>query len=290
MFGTTEVVPCYKALTGKTASVADRADVSLRLEFSRAFETAGFSELFPLVGSESMIASLTMLATIVVLGAPAALVLIPWAMITGNATPLYNATIFIVRAGVWMAGVRVQTVGLDRVPAHTACIFMSNHVSNLDPPALLPRIPGRTSAFVKRALMGIPVFGYGLKLGDFVPVDRDGRVESAQEGVAAAKRVLEKGLHITTFVEGTRSPDGRMLPFKKGPFYLAMETGAPCIPISIHGTETMMAKGSLRIRPGIVQITFHEPVFPRDFASREELLAAVRAAIASGLPEWMRSE
>ena len=237
-----------------------------------------------------MIASLTMLATIVVLGAPAALVLIPWAMITGNATPLYNATIFIVRAGVWMAGVRVQTTGLDRVPAHTACIFMSNHVSNLDPPALLPRIPGRTSAFVKRALMGIPVFGYGLKLGDFVPVDRDGRVESAQEGVAAAKRVLEKGLHITTFVEGTRSPDGRMLPFKKGPFYLAMETGAPCIPISIHGTETMMAKGSLRIRPGIVQITFHEPVFPRDFASREELLAAVRAAIASGLPEWMRSE
>jgi 1-acyl-sn-glycerol-3-phosphate acyltransferase len=113
-------------------------------------------------------------------------------------------------------------------------------------------------------------------------------VESAQESVAAARRVLEKGRHITVFVEGTRSPDGRLLPFKKGPFYLAMETGAPCIPVSIHGTERMMAKGSLRIRPGTAHITFHAPVYPATFATREELLETVRAAIASGLPEWMR--
>lgn len=237
-----------------------------------------------------MIASLTILATILVLGAPAAAVLIPWAMITGNATPLYNASIHIVRAGLWLARIRVETAGMERVPAGTACIFMSNHVSNLDPPALLPRIPGRTAAFVKRSLTGIPVFGYGLRLGEFVPVDRDGRVESAQESVAAARRVMEKGIHITTFVEGTRSPDGRLLPFKKGPFYLAMETGSPCVPVSIYGTETMMAKGSLRIRPGVAHILFHAPVYPSQFATREELMAAVRAAIASGLPEWMRGE
>ena len=79
-----------------------------------------------------------------------------------------------------------------------------------------------------------------------------------------------------------------MLPFKKGPFYLAMETGAPCIPVSIYGTETMMAKGSLRIHPGTAHIIFHAPVYPANFATREELMSAVRAAIASGLPEWMR--
>ena len=97
--------------------------------------------------------------------------------------------------------------------------------------------------------MKIPILGYGFRLGEFIPVDRTGSVPSAQESVAAAQRVLDKGMHITTFVEGTRSPDGRMLPFKKGPFYLAMQTGAPCIPVSIYGTETMMAKGSLRIKP-----------------------------------------
>jgi 1-acyl-sn-glycerol-3-phosphate acyltransferase len=136
--------------------------------------------------------------------------------------------------------------------------------------------------------MKIPVFGWGLKLGEFIPVSRDGSATGAQESVAAARRVLDKGVHITTFVEGTRSPDGRMLPFKKGPFYLAMQTGAPCIPVSIFGTETLMAKGSQRIRPGIAHIVFHSPIFPASFATREELMAAVRAAIASGLPEWMR--
>jgi 1-acyl-sn-glycerol-3-phosphate acyltransferase len=236
-----------------------------------------------------MIAALTLLLTIVILGIPASIVLIPWAVITGNAAPLYKVSLAIVKLALRLAGIRVETTGRDRVPRDRACIFMSNHISNLDPPALLPRIPGRTSAFIKRSLTKIPVFGYGLKLGDFVPVDRDGQVESAIEGVQAARRVLEKGIHITTFVEGTRSRDGRMLPFKKGPFYLAKEAGVPVIPTSIHGTETMMAKGSVRVRPGTAHITFHEPLDPARFETREELMEAVRAAIASGLPEWMRS-
>jgi 1-acyl-sn-glycerol-3-phosphate acyltransferase len=235
-----------------------------------------------------MIASLVLLFTILVLSIPSALIFIPLTMITGNVVPLYDVANFIVRFSYRIAGIRIEIEGRDRVPENTACIFMANHLSNLDPPALIPSIPGRTAAFSKRAIMKIPGLGYGMKLADFIPVDRDRRVESAQESIAAARRVLAKGIHITTFVEGTRSRDGRLLPFKKGPFYLAMQTGAPCIPVSIYGTETMMAKGSMRIRPGIAHIVFHPPVFPSDYATREELLAAVRAAIASGLPEWMR--
>jgi 1-acyl-sn-glycerol-3-phosphate acyltransferase len=136
--------------------------------------------------------------------------------------------------------------------------------------------------------MKIPGLGYGMKLADFIPVDRDGRVEGAKQSIQAARQVLEKGVHITTFVEGTRSRTGRLLPFKKGPFYLAKETGAPCIPVSIHGTETMMAKHSLRIHPGTAHIVFHAPLYPGDFATREDLLQAMRSAIASGLPERMR--
>ena len=80
-----------------------------------------------------------------------------------------------------------------------------------------------------------------------------------------------------------------MLPFKKGPFYLAEATGAPCIPVSIYGTETLMAKGSFGIKGGTAHIVFHPPIHPGDFATREELMQAVRASIASGLPEWMRN-
>jgi 1-acyl-sn-glycerol-3-phosphate acyltransferase len=236
-----------------------------------------------------MIPSLLLLATFVILGIPAAIIFLPWSMLTGNALPLYNAAQVIVRTGYFVAGIRVQVTGRDLVPRNTACIFLANHVSNLDPPALLPNIPGRTSAFVKRSLMHIPVFGWGLKQAEFVPVDRDGRKESAQESIAAARAVLAKGIHITTFVEGTRSKDGRMLPFKKGPFFLAKETGAPCIPVSIWGTETMMSKGSMKIRPGTAHVTFHAPIFPGDYEKREDLMMAVRTAIASGLPEWMRT-
>src|SRR5271165_2791137 len=225
-----------------------------------------------------MIASITLLLSYILLAIPAALVGLPWTLISGDISLLYRWSMWIVRTGLRLARIRIEVSGRELVPVGTACIFMSNHVSNLDPPILLPLIPGRTSVFLKRSLMKIPVLGYGMKLGDFIPVDRDGRVESAVESARVARKVLEKGLHITTFVEGTRSPDGRMLPFKKGPFYLAMETGAPCVPVSIHGTETMMGKGSMGVKRGTAHIVFHEALDPRKFSAREELMEAVRSA------------
>ena len=236
-----------------------------------------------------MISTVLLLATFVILGIPGAILFLPWSIITGNVLPLYKAAQMIVRAAYFFARIRVEVRGREQVPTNIACIFMANHVSNLDPPALIPNIPGRTSAFVKSSLMRIPVFGWALELGEFIPVDRSGSKESAQQSVANARQVLGRGVHITTFVEGTRSKDGRLLPFKKGPFYLAKETGAPCIPVSIWGTETMMSKGSMSIHPGSAHVTFHAPIIPGDYATREDLMAAVRDAIASGLPEWMRT-
>ncbi len=142
---------------------------------------------------------------------------------------------------------------------------------------------------MKRSLMNLPILGTGFRQGEFIAVDRSGNPADAQRSVAEAQRVLAKGVHITTFVEGTRSPDGRMLPFKKGPFFLAMAAGAPCIPVSIFGTETMLPKGSQRIRSGVAHVIFHDPIDPATFATRDELMRAVRAAVASGLPEWMRT-
>jgi len=236
-----------------------------------------------------MIWSLVFIANMVVLGIPSALLFIPWCWLTGNVLPLYKATRFMLSSSCRLAGVRIRAQGLDRVPRDRACIFMSNHVSNLDPPALISLIPGRTSAFMKRALMELPILGTGFRQGEFIAVDRTGNRADAQRSVTEAQRVLAKGIHITNFVEGTRSPDGRMLPFKKGPFFLAMTAGAPCIPVSIYGTETILQKGSKRIHPGVAHVIFHHPIDPAAFASHDELMRAVRAAIASGLPEWMRT-
>jgi 1-acyl-sn-glycerol-3-phosphate acyltransferase len=236
-----------------------------------------------------MLSSITILVTYVVLGTPAGLVGIPWALLTGNIGPLYRWSMAIVRIGVRLARIRIEVEGRAHLPTQ-ACIFMSNHVSNLDPPIILPLLPFRSAFFIKRSLLRIPLVGYGMRLAGFIPVDRDGRPESARASVDAAGKVLASGVNISIFPEGTRSRDGKLLPFKKGPFYLAMESGVPVIPISIWGSEHMMTKGSLRIKPGTAHLTFHPPIYPKEYADRDQLAQAVRAAISSGLPEWMRAE
>ena len=236
-----------------------------------------------------MIVSLLVFVTIALLALPAALVLIPFTLLTGNVGPLYAAGSWIARTAMRVAGIRIQIQGQEKIPAGRACIFMANHVSNLDAPALISNLPGRTVVFLKRPLMKLPIVGYAFKLAKFIPVGRTGSAKNAQAAVADAERVLASGLHITTFVEGGRSLDGRMQPFKKGAFYLAKDSGAPCVPISIYGTEKIIPWGSNRIHPGVAHIVFHPPIDPANYATRDDLSEAVCAAIASGLPEWMRS-
>jgi 1-acyl-sn-glycerol-3-phosphate acyltransferase len=235
-----------------------------------------------------MIVSLLVFVTIVVLALPSAIILIPFTLLTGNVGPLYAVGSWIARVAIRVAGIHLRIEGRENIPPGRACIFMANHVSNLDAPALMSHLPGRTVVFLKRPLMKIPILGYAFKLANFIPVDRTGDATEAQLAVADAERVLASGLHITTFVEGMRSPDGRMLPFKKGPFYLAKDSGAPCVPVSIHGSEKILPWSSKRIHPGTVHIVFHPPIDPADCDTRDELSDAVRAAIASALPEWMR--
>jgi 1-acyl-sn-glycerol-3-phosphate acyltransferase len=235
-----------------------------------------------------MIPALILAFTYGVLTPPIALVGIPLTIATGDITLLYAWSMWAVRTGLRLAGIRIVVTGREHVPIDAPCIFMSNHISNLDPPILLPMLP-RTAVFLKRSLMNIPFVGTGMRLARFIPVDRDGKLESAKESVRAATAVLASGVSVTTFPEGTRSRDGRLLPFKKGPFYLAMESCAPILPITIWGTKDMMRKGSVRIVPGTARITFHEPLWPRDFVSREALMSAAREAIASALPAEMRA-
>jgi 1-acyl-sn-glycerol-3-phosphate acyltransferase len=236
-----------------------------------------------------VLSSITILVTYVVLGAPVGFIGISWALLTGDVGPLYRWSMWVVRTGVRFGRIRIQVMGREHIPPRP-CIFMPNHVSNLDPPILLPLLPYRSAFFIKRSLLNIPIVGFGMRIAGFIPVDRDGRLESARESVQAACKVLESGVNISTFPEGTRSRNGRLLPFKKGPFYLAMESGAPVIPISIWGSEQMMTKGSLRIKPGTAHLTFHPPLYPNQFETRELLSDAVRAAITSGLPPSMWGE
>lgn len=235
-----------------------------------------------------MIRTLMML-TFWALAAPiAAIIGFPATFIMGNVRVLYRLFMWGAWAGVWITGVRVKTLGLDRFDHARSYIFMTNHVSNLDPPIQVPLIPRRTSVLVKKELFKVPILGRAMRLGSLVPVDRGNR-DAGIEAVRAAKSVIvEQRVNMIIYVEGKRSFDGKLLPFKKGPFYLAMECGVPVIPITIVGTHYTMPKARFSIRPGLVTVVFHEPIEPKDFVSREYLMEKVRAAIESGLPEEYR--
>ncbi len=212
----------------------------------------------------------------------AALIAIPWALATGNVMPLYHAGSWIAWTGIRIAGVKVDVEGLDRIDPQRTYVFLSNHASNLDPPILLPLIPRRTSVLVKKELFRIPIFGRAMRLASLVPVDRSNR-DKAIESLRQACDVLRAGINMMVFVEGTRSRDGRLLPFKKGPFYLAMETGVPIVPVTIAGTHELQPKGMPLSRTGTVKVVFHAPVDPTHYEDREALMAVVRDTIASRL-------
>jgi 1-acyl-sn-glycerol-3-phosphate acyltransferase len=217
----------------------------------------------------------------------AALTGIPWTYLTKDITFLYRSCMWAAFTGVRIAGVKVRTIGLEKIDPARTYIFMSNHISNLDPPITLPLIPRRTSVMVKKELFRVPILGKIMLIGSLVPVDRSNR-DSGIAAVRDAVKALEQGLNMTTYVEGKRSFDGKLLPFKKGPFYLAEECKVPVVPITISGTEKVMPKARFAIRPGTVTVEFHDPIEPSNFGERDCLMAKVRAAINSGLPAELR--
>jgi 1-acyl-sn-glycerol-3-phosphate acyltransferase len=235
-----------------------------------------------------MIRTILMLGFWIVAAAPAAAIGFTAAYFTGDIRLLYRLFMWGARVGIQIAGVRVETVGLDKLDRSRSYIFMSNHVSNLDPPIQTPLIPKRTSVMVKKELFKVPILGRAMRMGALVPVDRGNR-EAGIEAVAAAKAVIQQGINMTIYVEGHRSFDGKMLPFKKGPFYLAMECGVPVVPMTIVGTHDAMPKRRFAIKPGLVKVIFHPAIEPSDFGSRECLMEKVWATIESGLPEEYRS-
>jgi 1-acyl-sn-glycerol-3-phosphate acyltransferase len=236
-----------------------------------------------------LIRTVIMLAFWTAASSVAALVGFPWTLITGNVSLLYRISMWSALTGVRLAGVRVETVGLEKIDPARTYIYMSNHVSNLDPPILLPLIPRRTSVMAKKELFSYPILGKAMRLGALVPVDRGNR-DAGIAAVREASKVLQQGISMSIFVEGKRSFDGKLLPFKKGPFYLAVQNNVPVVPITIVGTHYVMPKRRFAVKAGTAKIIFHDPIEPKDFGAREQLMLKVREVINSGLPPEYQEE
>jgi len=193
--------------------------------------------------------------------------------------------IWMMRLGRAIMGIDIDVAGLDRLDRTTPCVFMSNHLSFLDAPLLVTVLDRPVRSIVKRFVFRIPVLGLGMRFAGYVPVDREGLGQGRKRIALAVRLIREKGYSFLVYPEGLRSWNGRLQPFRRGGFFLALESGAPIVPVSVRGTYELMPRTTWRIRRGRVRIIFHEPIDVSGFTpeTMPALMDRVRAAIASGL-------
>jgi 1-acyl-sn-glycerol-3-phosphate acyltransferase len=199
--------------------------------------------------------------------------------------PLANA-----RLAAWAdrivrrAEIDLHVHGLEHVDLAVPHVLMSNHQSHFDIFVLFKAFPGVLRMVAKVELSRVPVLGGAMSAAEFVFLDRGDRAH-AHAALKLAGERLRSGVNVWIAPEGTQSRDGALLPFKKGGFVLAEETGASILPVTVDGTRHVLPAKHVRVHRGRrVDVTFHAPVDPRTFARRDEVIAEVRARIASALP------
>lgn len=180
-------------------------------------------------------------------------------------------------------GVPVDLSGLEHLARGTSYVYASNHVSFADIWVLFAVLPGSVRFVAKKELLSVPFFGRAVRASGQIPIDR-ANLRDAFAAYDAAALAIRGGLSAIVFAEGTRSRDGSLREFKKGPFVLAIAAGAPVVPVLLQGTRDVLPPGGWWVRPGRVRVTLSAPVPTTglSYEDRDALLGKVRAGMLSG--------
>ncbi len=184
------------------------------------------------------------------------------------------------------ARIDLQVEGLEHAAPDESFVLMSNHQSLYDVPVIYQALQRRVRMVAKKELFRVPIWGRAMSRAGFISLDRDNR-ERSRQALLASTQVLKAGTSIWIAPEGTRSRTGELGPFRKGGFHLALQSGCRILPITVIGTRKVLPAKGARITDGCsVRVVVHEPVDPAPYgdARRDELIVAVRDAIASPLP------
>lgn len=180
------------------------------------------------------------------------------------------------RSWLRLSGVKVRVVGREQhVDPKRTYVFVANHWSYLDAAPLFA-FTGRNMGMVaKKELLNAPILGYGMGFVNVVAIDRSNK-ERAVESLKVAIERLRSGISFGVCPEGTRAKPGEMLPFKKGAFHMAAQTGVPIVPIALRNTDKLMPRGAAEAWPGTIEMVFLPPVETAWVKSDADLEALVR--------------
>lgn len=189
---------------------------------------------------------------------------------------------FWARAVLLTCAVRVKVHGLEKLDRAKNYVYVSNHASMLDIPVIVAGIPDQIRIVYKKELEVIPFFGWGLKWGSYIGIDR-GRGGEAMRSLEEAIDKIRYGASVLLYAEGTRTLDGKLQPFKRGAFNLAVKAGVPVVPLTVNGSYYLLPKHSMRVQPGTVDLVLETPIEVSHEAGKEAeltLMGQVHAAIA----------
>lgn len=180
-----------------------------------------------------------------------------------------------------VCGVRVRVRGLEFLEQGRSYIYASNHASMFDIPVVVAGLPDDIRIVYKKELEKIPLFGWGLKWGSYIGIDR-GRSLEAVRSLDEAAAKIRNGASVLLFVEGTRTQDGALQPFKRGAFTLAVRAGVPVVPLTVNGSYQIVPKHSLHIKPGTVELVLDAPILQDGVTGKDAeriLMERVRTAM-----------
>jgi 1-acyl-sn-glycerol-3-phosphate acyltransferase len=186
------------------------------------------------------------------------------------------------RTVLGLCSVRVTVRGLDKVDFSRNYVYVSNHASMFDIPVILAGIPDQIRIMYKKELDIIPFFGWGLRYGSYIGIDR-GRGSNAVRSLEEAVEKIRRGASVLMYAEGTRTLDGKLQPFKRGAFNLALKAGIPVVPLTVNGSFSILPKHSVSVRPGTVELVLDAPIPVPEWAGKDaelQLMQDVHAAIA----------
>lgn len=188
---------------------------------------------------------------------------------------------------LWLksCGADVRVFGKENLERGESYVFISNHRSYLDTATLFVCTGKRMGLVAKKELLKIPIFGYGMSFVNIIAIDRR-NPEKAKESMKKARAVMDAGYSFGVFAEGTRAMPGELLPFKKGAFHLALQTGAPIIPVAIKNTDAMMGKKTGVAYGGTIEMVLLPKIETKGLSAEQDLtdlMEKVRGMIAEEL-------